>query len=123
VLQGGVVLKSEIELRKDLSRLTRESRAAAKLEACYICNKSVSSFCKKLEYINYLIFRYTESFCVFKGIRNLLMDNENIRKLCRDTGDVSNLGMLTITDFFQLYEPVKQNEIPNILSAEYELTR
>lgn len=77
---------------------------------------------KKLEYINYLIFRYTESFCVSKNLRKLLIENEKIRELCRDTG-APNLGMLTTFDLLIPYEPVKPNEIPNLLNEEFRLPR
>jgi len=77
---------------------------------------------KKREYINYLIFRYTESFCVSKNLRKLLVENEKIRELCRDTG-APNLGILTTFDLLTPYEPVKPNEIPNLLNEEFRLPR
>lgn len=82
---------------------------------------------KKLEYINYLIFRYTESYFVSKGLHRCLGENESLRKLCRDTGEVPNFGFLTMADILEglvnPYESVKPDEIPNLLSEDYKLSR
>lgn len=82
---------------------------------------------EKLEYVNYLIFRYTESYFVAKSLHSFLVSNKNLRELCRDTGEAPNLGFLTRDNMIKYtarpYQSVKPNQIPNLLAEEFKLMR
>lgn len=69
---------------------------------------------KKLEYINYYVFKYTENYFFSPTIKTILEEDEKLQLLSQENYGVSNLGyILDLDDLF--YEEVKSSEIKNLL--------
>lgn len=77
------------------------------------------SFEKRLMYINYLIFSYTENYFISKKIKEQVETDKNLSKLSKEANELPNFGLLEWTDFFVKYEPVSMENIPNFLAKEY----
>ena len=76
------------------------------------------SYDKKLEYINYWIFKYTENYFFSPMIKNTLDEDEKLQLLSQENNGVANLGyVLGPYDLF--YEGVRSNEITNLLTKKY----
>lgn len=75
---------------------------------------------KKLQYINYLIFKYTENYYIAKDIENEISKNKRLRLLAQENNGVPNLGMLDVSVLLgRDYKPVREDEIPNFLDAKW----
>lgn len=69
---------------------------------------------KKLEYINYWVFKYTENYFFSPSMKKVLEEDEKLQLLSQENYGVSNLGyVLGLEDLF--YEEVKSSEITNLL--------
>ena len=76
---------------------------------------------QNLQYINWLIFKYTENFFCSINLKTQLQ-NINIKQLFNeDSNDMPNLGFTNSINMIN-YKPVKINEIPNFLSEEFKLS-
>lgn len=75
---------------------------------------------KKLEYINYWIFKYTENYFFSPKIKNILEEDEKLQLLSQENYGVSNLGYILGPEDL-LYEEVKSSEITNFLIESYGL--
>lgn len=74
---------------------------------------------KKLEYINYWIFKYTENYFLSPAIKNILEEDKKLQLLSQENNGVGNLGyVLGFEDFF--YEGVKPDEVTNLLTSKFE---
>ena len=74
------------------------------------------------EFLNYLVFAYTENFFISKTIYEKIQNNKKLIHLSRELYQKPNLGNLSMYDFFNLkYEPVKPDEIPNFLTKDWAL--
>jgi len=77
---------------------------------------------KTKEFLNYLVFAYTENFFISKTIYEKIQNNKKLIQLSRELYQKPNLGNLSMYDFFNLkYEPVKPAEIPNFLTKDWAL--
>ncbi len=76
---------------------------------------------KCLEFINYLVFEYSETYFCSKSIENIINENQALRKVSQESNGYPNLGYLSIMDMIDEYEPVKPNEIPNFLTEAYKI--
>lgn len=77
---------------------------------------------KTKEFLNYLVFAYTENFFISKKIYEKIQNNKKLIQLSRELYQKPNLGNLSMYDFFNLkYEPVKPDEIPNFLTKDWAL--
>ena len=77
---------------------------------------------KTKEFLNYLVFAYTENFFISKTIYEKIQNNKKLIQLSRELYQKPNLGNLSMYDFFNLkYEPVKPDEIPNFLTKDWAL--
>lgn len=75
---------------------------------------------KKLQYINYLIFKYTENYYMSKEVENEISKNKRLRHLAQENDGVPNLGMLDESNSWGVdYKPVREDEIPNFLDAKW----
>lgn len=75
---------------------------------------------KKIEYINYWIFKYTENYFFSPKIKTLLEEDEKLQLLSQENYGVSNLGyVLGLEDLF--YEEVKSSEVTNLLGESCRL--
>ncbi len=70
---------------------------------------------QNLQYINYLIFAYTENFYFSPQIKTIIEENEKLRKLSQENNEKPNFGFQTLFDEEVGSEPVKMEEIPNFL--------
>lgn len=79
---------------------------------------------KKLQYINYLIFKYTENYYISKNIENEISKNERLRLLAQENYGVPNLGMLDESNSWGIdYKPVLEDEIPNFLDDKWAVKK
>lgn len=77
-----------------------------------------------LEFLNYVIFAYTENYFISKRIQQTIETNENLRKLSQENNEYPELGMLGINNMFGIgYKPITRDEIPNFLSEEWAIKR
>ena len=77
---------------------------------------------KKLCYINYWIFKYTENYFFAPSFKQEIAANPKLVQLSRESNELPNLGYVNIMTMLQ-YEPVKMDEIPNLLTSEYAKTQ
>lgn len=68
---------------------------------------------KKLEYINYLIFKYTEHVLLSPQIDPLVLNSDKLIDLCEETNG----------NEFGYGQNILPNEIPNFLSQEFALSK
>ena len=77
---------------------------------------------KTKEFLNYLVFAYTENFFISKKICEKIQSNKKLIQLNRELYQQPNLGNLNMYDFLNFeYEPVKADEIPNFLTKDWAL--
>ncbi len=75
---------------------------------------------KILEYLNYLIFEYTENYYISKTIQNEIENNEQLRKLSQENNGMPEFGMLSVGNMFgKNYNPILPEEIPNFFDAKW----
>lgn len=74
----------------------------------------------KLRYINYQIFKCTENYFLAPSIKHIIDENPKLIQLSRENDELPNLGNVTIFDIMN-YQPVKIEDIPNLLSPQYAL--
>lgn len=81
-----------------------------------------SSYQKILQFLNYLIFAYTENYFISKIIQTAIETDEKLSLLAQENNGKPNLGFLDSDNGFGIgYQPVNMDEIPNFLSAEWAL--
>ena len=79
---------------------------------------------KRLQYINYLIFAYTENYFISKTIKETLEKNNDLIKLSQESNGLPHLGLLNQEEYYlNEYHPVTMESIPNFLSEEYALLK
>lgn len=77
---------------------------------------------KILQFLNYLIFAYTENYFISKTIQEVVETDEKLILLGQENNGNPNLGFLGPDNYFGLgYQSIKMDEIPNFLSAEWAL--
>lgn len=75
---------------------------------------------KTLEFINYVIFAYTENYYISKKIETEILSNQKLQELSREYNGLPGLGMLGPDNLFGLgYKPIEANEIPNFLDVKW----
>ncbi len=77
---------------------------------------------KKLCYINYWIFKYTENYFFSPSFKRKIEENPKLIQLSRENNEFPNLGYVDLMTMLQ-YEPVKIDEVPNLLKPEYAMQR
>lgn len=81
---------------------------------------NISSDDKVLQFLNYLIFSYTENYFISKTIRKELKENKKLIQLSQEEEGIPRLGLLGADNMFGIgYTPVNMDEIPNFLSREW----
>lgn len=78
------------------------------------------SYDKKLEYINYWIFKYTENYFFTTTIKKILDKDEKLQLLSQENNGVANLGFISRPEDL-LYEGVKSYEVTNLLTRQFSL--
>lgn len=75
---------------------------------------------KVLQYLNYIIFAYTENYFISKTIQNIVETDEKLSLLSQENNENPSMGFLDISNSFgDGYQPIRMDEIPNFLSAEW----
>ena len=77
---------------------------------------------RKLAYINYWIFKYTENYFFAPSVKKVISDNPKLVQLSREYNELPNLGLVNPM-IMNKYEPVKIDDIPNMLSPEYAVSK
>lgn len=73
-----------------------------------------------LQFLNYLVFAYTENIFISKTIEPEIENNESLRKLSLESNGIPMLGFLNMENFFGMgYIPVKKEDIPNFLDRKW----
>lgn len=81
-----------------------------------------SSEDKVLQFLNYIIFAYTENYFISKTIQKPIETDEKLSLLAREYNGNPNLGFLGKNNLWGFgYNPVGMNEIPNFLSVEWSI--
>lgn len=79
----------------------------------------------KLQYVNYLIFAYTENYFLHESVKGIIKNDENIKKLSKETyGCIPDFGLMESYQFFsgKKFNPVDKGEITNLLLPQYALS-
>lgn len=83
------------------------------------------SHIEKLAIVNYIIFLYSEDIFLSKKIPSEILDNENLKKITKQSFDVfkSNpyLNILESEKVKTTFDLNNYNKIPNLLSNQYKL--
>ena len=75
-----------------------------------------------LQFLNYMIFAYTENYFISKSIKHEIENNENLQKLSQESNGIPGLGMLGPNNLFGIgYRPVSPEDVPNFLSLEWAI--
>lgn len=76
----------------------------------------------KLQYLNYLIFAYTENYFISKRILTELETNTKLKQLSSEANGRPNFGLFDEHNSYGAgYIPVSMNDIPNFLSKEWAI--
>ena len=70
------------------------------------------SYSDKIEYINYLIFKYTEHALISPAVDIRLLQDEKLIDLCEESTE----------NAFGYGQVILPNEIPNFLSSEFAIS-
>ena len=76
---------------------------------------------KKLEYVNYWIFKYTENYYISPKVQEIIEADDSLKELCRDNNGNPNLGYVTAMDVMFPREEIKPECITNLLLKDYSL--
>jgi hypothetical protein len=75
---------------------------------------------KVLQFLNYLIFAYTENYFISKSIQTVIETNEKLSLLGQENNENPSLGFLNVDNNFGIgYKPISMYEIPNFLSEKW----
>jgi len=75
---------------------------------------------KTLQFLNYLVFAYTENYFISKTIQTEIEKNKKLSLLSQENNENPTLGFLNADNHFGIgYQPINLDEIPNFLSDEY----
>lgn len=78
---------------------------------------------KILQFLNYLVFAYTENYFITKSIQMVIETDKKLILLAQENNENPNMGFLEPDNYFGInYEPIKSDEIPNFLSEEWAVT-
>lgn len=77
-----------------------------------------------LEYLNYLVFAYTENYYLYKGIEEVIINDEKLQELSREYDMNPDLGLVSEQNISKhmTYKAISRNEIPNFLLDKYAIS-
>lgn len=79
-----------------------------------------SSKQKVLQFLNYIIFAYTENYFISKTIQLNIESNEKLAQLAQENAGYPNFGFLGADNLFGIeYQPIRMDEIPNFLDVDW----
>lgn len=72
---------------------------------------------KVLQFLNYIIFAYTENYFISKTIQSTIESNDKLLKLGQENSGFPRMGILGPDNLFGIgYQPIGMDEIPNFLA-------
>lgn len=77
---------------------------------------------EKLRYINYTSIKYTENICATPSLERIVKDNTQLQRLITESSESPGFGFASIIEHL-LYSPIKEEEIPNLLSETYSIEK
>ena len=78
---------------------------------------------KILQFLNYIIFAYTENYFISKTIQSAIESNDKLAELGRENSGYPNLGFLGPDNLLGIdYQPVGMDEVPNFLDRDWAVT-
>lgn len=78
---------------------------------------------KKLELINFWIFKYTENYYMSPDIQTVIDADDKLKELSRDNNGNPNLGYVTTMDYLFPRDEIKPEEVTNLLSEMYAVKK
>ena len=78
---------------------------------------------KKLELINYWIFKYTENYYMSPEIQHVIDADDRLKELSRDNNGNPNLGYVTTMDFLFPRDEIKPEDVTNMLIEDYAIRK
>ena len=78
---------------------------------------------KKLELINYWIFKYTENYYISPEIQIVIDKDDKLKELSRENNGMPNLGYVTTMDFLFHKDEIKPSEVTNLLREMYAVKK
>lgn len=78
---------------------------------------------KKLELINYWIFKYTENYYISPEIQIVIDKDDKLKELSRENNGMPNLGYVTTMDFLFHKDEIKPSEVTNLLREMYAVEK
>lgn len=77
---------------------------------------------KKIEYINYLIFKYSENYFISPKIQSEIETNNKVIQLAKEENGRPDFGLFCEENSYgKDYKPIAMDDIPNFLSGEWAL--
>ena len=81
-----------------------------------------SSKDRVLQFLNYVIFAYTENYFISKQIQSEIETNSNLQALSQENNGFPSMGVLGADNMFGIgYKPITENDIPNFLSSKWAI--
>ena len=90
-------------------------------DGLYIVNEKEREKAYKL-FLNYQIFKCTENYFFAPSVQGVLEGSQNLVQLSRENNELPNFGFVDRFDVID-YQPIKMEDIPNLLSPQYALER
>lgn len=78
---------------------------------------------KKLELINYWIFKHTENYYISPEIQIVIDKDDKLKELSRENNGMPNLGYVTTMDFLFHKDEIKPSEVTNLLREMYAVKK
>lgn len=78
---------------------------------------------KKLELINFWIFKYTENYYMSPDVQTVIDADDKLKELSRDNNGNPNLGYVTTMDYLFPRDEIKPEEVTNLLSEIYAVKK
>lgn len=77
---------------------------------------------KILQFLNYIIFAYTENYFISKTIRSTIESNEKLSQLGQENNEYPDFGLLNSDNYFGIgYHPISMDEISNFLDVDWSV--
>lgn len=75
---------------------------------------------KVLQFLNYIIFAYTENYFISKTIKSTMESDKKLSQLGQEYNERPDFGFLGSNNYFGMgYHPVSMDEIPNFLTSNW----
>lgn len=76
---------------------------------------------KKLEYIIFWIFKYTENYYISPKVKSVIETDTKLQELSRDNNDNPNLGYISLMELMNPRDEIHSNDSSNLLLKKYAI--